>query len=134
MAIGERALAAHRSLLESTWAKRIAALVGCLAILLYLSPHLTIGPNHVDEALNLELIHLTARGRRLHFDFIDAYGPLHHLGPALAWHLAGETTWGVRIWILLVKVVSIGLTFGFVARMSDRSTAWLATLWLTVLL
>lgn len=114
---------------------RVAALATawCLAAL-YLAEQITIAPNHVDEAYLLECVRLVAHGQRIFWDFIDAYGPLNYPGPALFYTLFGDQAWGVRVWLLLVKLSCLAIAYPMMSRLVGRFSAWLTVAWLTILL
>jgi hypothetical protein len=108
-------------------------LVG-LAVAFYLAQQSLVAPNELDDGLCLEMVALVARGKRPFWDFFDAYGPLHYQGPALFYALAGGKVWGVRLWVLLEKLVTVALTFRLVRALAGQGAAWLALAMSTVLL
>src|SRR6187455_1420547 len=76
-----------------------------LLVAFYLVQNARIATNHTDGGLILTYIDDIANGRYPHRDFIDAYGPLNWPMPVLFYKLAGHQEWGVRIWLLLLKLV-----------------------------
>jgi hypothetical protein len=113
---------------------RIAASgFGWLLVVVYLAEPITAAPNHVDEGYLLESVRLVAAGERVFWDFIDIYGPLNYTGPALFYELFGRAAVGVRVWVLIVKLLCVVLTFLATRRFADALSAWLAVAWTTVL-
>jgi hypothetical protein len=108
--------------------------VAWLVVVVYLAEPITQAPNHVDEGYLLESVRLVAAGQRVFWDFIDIYGPLNYTGPALFYDLFGGEAVGVRVWVLIVKVVCVALAFFATRRFADALSAWLALAWTTVLL
>ncbi len=105
-----------------------------LVVLVYLAEPITGAPNHVDEGYLLESVRLVAEGQRVFWDFIDIYGPLNYTGPAFFYELFGESALGVRVWVLIVKLLCVGLAFFATRRFADGLSAWLSVAWTTVLL
>lgn len=113
---------------------RAASVFGWVLVVFYLAQQVTMAPNHVDEGFLFESVRLAASGQRVFWDFIDIYGPLNYLGPALFYKLFGWHAIGVRVWVFLVKTSAIVLAYPAVARIADRLSAWLTVAWMTVLL
>jgi hypothetical protein len=111
-----------------------ASVAAAILVPFYLVQQLTMAPNHVDEGYLLESVRLAAQGQRVFWDFIDIYGPLNYGPPALFYDLSGGHAWGVRVWVLLVKLSAVAVTYPTLARLADRFSAWLCVAWLTVLL
>lgn len=105
-----------------------------LVVLVYLAEPLTQAPNHVDEGYLLESVRLVAEGQRVFWDFIDIYGPLNYTGPALFYELFGGEAVGVRVWVLIVKMLCVVIAFLATRRFADALSAWLTVAWTTVLL
>jgi hypothetical protein len=92
-----------------------------------------IGTNHTDGGLIFIYIDDIARGLRPHFDFIDAYGPLNWPIPVLFYKLAGGAEWGVRVWVLLLKLLITALSYVFVRRLAGTLYAVLAAVWVALI-
>ncbi len=103
-------------------------------VVFYLIQFITLPPNHADGGLLLDYIHLMSEGKLPFWDFIDLYGPIHWLFPVLFYQLADQQVWGIRVWLLILKLISIVLAFRLVERLAGRLLAWLCGLWMTVLL
>jgi hypothetical protein len=88
----------------------------------------------MDEGLCLSHIELAARGQRPYFDFLDAYGPLHTVGPALAWKLSGGKVWGVRVWVWAIKLATVVLGTWIVGKLAGRVWGLVGLLLSTILL
>jgi hypothetical protein len=109
--------------------------IGALLLaLFYLGQQLTLSPGQIDEGLTLNFVRQVAEGKRVFWDFIDVYGPIHYWPPAFFYLAFGKQVLGVRIWILLVKLASVVAVFRLVSECAERFDAWLAALWTTVLL
>lgn len=117
-----RSLAANRALV------RLACALGVALAALYLSQHLRVSPHPTDEGVLLTFIDQVAHGELPHRDFIDAYGPLNAMLPAPAYLLSGNRILGVRIWMVLVKLLSVVLTFMLVRRLADAFHGFWAAL------
>lgn len=111
-----------------------AGAAGLLAAAAYLAQFMTLAPWDPDAGLLLGYIHQVASGERAHFDFVDVWGPLHWLLPALFYEAFGERVWGVRVLLLLLKLASVFLTFKLVRQLAHPFHAALAALWVTILL
>jgi hypothetical protein len=108
----------------------VSAYAGAAVLLAaYLAQHVTAPPNSSEGGTMLGYVHAIARGARVHFDFFDYYGPLGWALPSAFYGAAGETVVGVRIYMLLLKLTSVALTYAFVGRLCGRRlAAGLATL------
>ena len=105
-----------------------------LAAAFYLVQHCRLPPNAVDGALILGYLEEMSRGGLPYWDFIDVYGPLNWIFPTLFYYGAGREVWGVRLWVLILKLLSVGMTYKLVSRLSNGFYALLAVAWMTVLL
>lgn len=114
-----------------SWVVRVAVMT---LVASYLALPMFLSPGHVDEGMTLDLVRQVAEGKRVFFDFIDVYGPIHYWPPALFYLMAGKHVWGVRVWVLLVKLAAVAMTYRLVVAVAERFEAWLAALWMTVLL
>jgi hypothetical protein len=106
--------------------------LGALAVAFYLLQGSWLAPNHVDEGLLLGYLQLLADGGRPYRDFIDVYGLLSWPPPQLAFELAHQQVWGVRVYVWLIKLAAVAACFGLVRRLSGPAYAALAALWLTL--
>jgi hypothetical protein len=116
--------------------RALAAVAHGLALLLvafYLVQNARLATNHTDGGLILTYIDDIANGLFPHWDFIDAYGPLNWPVPVLFYKLAGHQEWGVRVWMLLLKLIIVALTYVFVRRLAGTLYAVLAALCMTLL-
>ena len=100
----------------------------------YLAQFTTLAPNAADEALTLDYIQLVARGAWPHWDFIDLYGPLNWVFPALAYRVSGELVLGIRLWLLVLKLAVVVLSYGLTASLSNRFYGFLTAALMTVVL
>src|SRR5262245_17225035 len=67
----------------------------------------TLSPNHTDEGLILQYIDDIAHGEWPFYDFIDAYGLLNWIFPVAFYEAFGETVWGVRMWMIALKLITL---------------------------
>lgn len=105
-----------------------------LFIAFYLAQYWWLAPNHTDDGLILTYIEDMARGMRPHWDFIDAYGVLNWVFPVLFYSAVGQKVWGIRLWLWLLKLGSVAITWALVRRLTNRLYAALAVVWFTVLI
>jgi hypothetical protein len=111
----------------------IAAIVTPL-IVIYLAQYWRVSPSTSDDGLLLDYIHQMAVGNLPHFDLIDAYGLVNWIFPVTFYELAGHKVWAVRLWLLLLKLVSVWVCYVCVARTSGRLYGLVAALGLALLL
>ena len=104
------------------------------AVAAYLAQHLRIAENPVDGGLILGYVQHLADGERWFHDMIDSYGVANWVLPVLGYELAGERVLGIRVALWLQKLAAVVLGYGLVARLADRFHAWLAVVWMTLLL
>jgi len=105
-----------------------------LFLVFYLVQHMTISPNASDGGLILGYIHQISRGKLPGWDFIDVYGPVNWICPVLFYSITGNEVWGIRIWLVTLKLFSVGMTYILVYRLGNFFYAVLAACWSTVLL
>ena len=99
------------------------ALVGACAAF-YFFQFSTLSPNHTDEGLILQYIDDIAHGEWPFYDFIDAYGLLNWIFPVTFYEAFGETVWGVRMWMIVLKLVTLLSAYVLVSRLTlVRSTS-----------
>jgi hypothetical protein len=114
---------------------RLAVGAGILALFCaYFLGTVTAPPNADDGGIAFGYIDRIARGERLHFDFLDYYGPLTYLLPAWAYALTGKTVIGVRLWLVVLKLLTLAASYFAVRRLTDRFFGLLAACVLGVLL
>ncbi|HVW23805.1 MAG TPA: hypothetical protein VHC69_00450 [Polyangiaceae bacterium] len=90
---------------------------------LYFFQSSTLGPNHTDEGLILQCIEAMAHGKRPFFDFADAYGLFNWVFPVLFYKAFGDRVWGVRMWMVLLKVITVAVAYVLVrGLLDDRAT------------
>jgi hypothetical protein len=98
-----------------------AAYAGALVFCgLYFFQSSTMAPSHTDEGLILECIDAMAHGKRPYFDFADAYGLLNWVFPVAFYKAFGYRVWGVRMWMLLLKVITVATTYVLVRALADE--------------
>jgi hypothetical protein len=112
----------------------LAGAAAACAAAFYLAQFMTMAEFDVDGGLILGYVHQVAHGDRPYFDFVDAYGPLNWVIPARAYAWSGDHVWGIRVSLLLLKLISISLTFLLTLRLSSLLYAALASVWMTILL
>ncbi|MBM4361279.1 MAG: hypothetical protein FJ104_01270 [Deltaproteobacteria bacterium] len=95
--------------------------LGLLGVALYFLASWRLAPNHTDEGLLLGYVDEMSRGRLPFRDFVDAYGLLNWPGPVLGYLLAGRAVWGVRLWMVVLKTVTVALAYGLVRRTAAAS-------------
>ena len=105
-----------------------------LIFLVYFLQTLTAPPNSDDGGVTLGYIQRIARGERVHFDFLDYYGPLAYRLAAAAYRLAGEQAVGVGVWMILLKVLTLGAVHHSTSSLSTRFHGLLAAVVTGVLL
>ena len=105
-----------------------------LFVIFYLIQYATIPPIHSDGALILHYIHMVSEGKQPFWDFIDIYGPLAWKLPALFYSLAGTKVWGIQVWMLIIKLVTVGIAFSLVSHLANRFYGMLTLILMTVLL
>jgi len=86
---------------------------------LYFFQSSTLGPNHTDEGFLLQCVEDMAHGRRPYFDFADAYGLLNWVFPVAFYKWFGYRVWGIRIWMLLLKVFTVFTAYVLVRKLTD---------------
>lgn len=99
---------------------------GLFFLTFYLLQHAALAPNDADGALLLEYIRMMAQGARPFFDFIDAYGPVTWVLPVSFFLLAGKHELGVRLFLVILKVFIVLLTYETVKRQASRFYGFLA--------
>jgi len=114
---------------------RTLTLVAALSLLgFYLAQNWTLAPNNTDDGFILGYIHQMANGAKPHHDLIDAYGLFNWVFPVTFYKLAGQKVWGIRVWLVLLKIISVLLTYKLVSRLGGLLYGLLAAFWLTILL
>jgi hypothetical protein len=123
--------------------------VAALFAAFYFFQFSTLSPNHTDEGLILQYIDDIAHGEWPFYDFIDAYGLLNWIFPVAFYEAFGETVWGVRMWMIVLKLITLFGAYFFVSRLTlvrttgaDGQATWvggrfyaaLAALWTLILL
>lgn len=114
---------------------RAAAPVAAVAALFfYFAQTAKLPPNTVDGALILDYLEEICDGNLPYWDFVDVYGPLNWVFPALFYALAGREVWGMHLWMIVLKIISVAATYLLVQRLADRFYALLAACCATFLL
>ncbi len=115
--------------------KKIAGYVaGTVLLALYFAQSSTHGPNHSDGGVLINFIHFFANGDLPHHQRIDAYGPFNWVFPVLFYKLGGQHVWGVRIWMVILKLLIAWGAFALVKKLSTTFYALLALCWVGVLI
>jgi len=52
-----------------------------------------------------------AHGERPFFDFVDAYGLFNWVFPVAFYKAFGNRVWGVRVWMIVLKIVTVALAY-----------------------
>jgi hypothetical protein len=100
------------------WLIPVALLV---AGALYFFQSATLAPDHTDEGLTLQYIDAIAHGQRPYYDFVDLYGIANWVMPVFFYEAFGHRVWGIRMWLVLVKVLSLAAAFLLVRRLVNGS-------------
>jgi hypothetical protein len=117
----------------------------------YFFQYSTLSPNHTDEGLILQYIDDIAHGEWPFYDFIDAYGLLNWIFPVAFYEAFGETVWGIRMWMIVLKLITLFAAYGLLSRLTlvrapgksvDEPATWVggrfyaavASLWIMILL
>ncbi|HMJ10337.1 MAG TPA: hypothetical protein VK524_02970, partial [Polyangiaceae bacterium] len=98
---------------------------GLLLACVYMAQHVTCPPNSSEGAVMMDYVHRLSEGQRLHFDFFDYYGPLAWYPYVVAYWLAGQKMIGVRVMLLLLKLVAVVLTYRLIIRLGRSFYAFL---------
>ena len=109
-------------------------IIAFLLAVFYLCQHICLAPNAADGALILEYIRMVSEGKRTYWDFIDLYGPFNWYLPALFFKAFGNKVIGIRIWLVCLKLLSIGITYKIVKQSGSVFYALLAACVTMVLL
>jgi hypothetical protein len=113
---------------------RGAATFGLLLFLaFYLVQHSRMAENHTDGGLILTYVDDISNGLLPHRDFIDAYGLLNWPAVVLFYQIAGQKVWGIRLWMLTLKLIIVVVSFKVVRRFAGTFYATLAALWMMLL-
>lgn len=106
--------------------ERVLSIVGNGALVgvavLYFFQSATLAPNHTDEGLILGYIDAMAHGERPFFDFVDAYGILNWVFPVAFYKAFGEQVFGIRMWMLVMKVISLVISHRLVRKLASVPT------------
>lgn len=101
-----------------TRGEAVGAALGTVVVTLYFFQSATLGPNHTDEGLILQYIDDMARGRLPFYDFVDAYGLMNWVFPVTFYKAFGDRVWGVRVWMVLLKVLTVVTAYLLVRRLT----------------
>jgi hypothetical protein len=102
------------------WTVRILGCLISIALLIfYFGQYARFPPNAVDGALLLGYLEDIYRGNLPYWNFIDVYGPLNWIFPYLFYRLANLQAWGVQVWMIVLKIISIGVTVKFVHKLGN---------------
>ena len=108
----------------TTGRRRALGIAACVAAFtfaaLYFFQSSTMAPSHTDEGLILQCIEAMAHGQRPYFDFADAYGLLNWVFPVAFFKAFGYRVWGVRMWMLLLKLITLGTAYVLVRALVEE--------------
>ncbi|MBN1656534.1 MAG: hypothetical protein JXA30_22375 [Deltaproteobacteria bacterium] len=105
-----------------------SCLLGLALVLFYFAQSFRLPPNTVDGALILGYLEEMCQGGLPYWNFIDLYGPLNWLFPYLFYRLADQQAWGVNLWMIVLKVITIGITLKLVAKLGNIFFALLSAM------
>ena len=88
--------------------------------LLYLSQNLYLPVTSMDEAQQADYLQRIISGKLPYRDFLDIYGPINWLPPAMAYKLFGGKWFGVRVWMLFIQIVILFLGFKITKLIADK--------------
>ncbi len=112
----------------------IAAHVGAALVLtFYFAQHATLAPNQSDGSLLMTYIEDFAGGKVPFRDVFDAYGLLNWPVPIVFYQLAGGAEWGIRVWMIVLKLGMVWLAFLVARRFGGVFYGALAAALLSVL-
>jgi hypothetical protein len=97
-----------------------------VAVVVYFLSYLTAAPNSAEGAVMIDYVHRTSNGERVFFDFFDYYGPINWWVPSRFYLLAGQKEIGVRVYLVILKVVTVVAAYALVRRLADVLYALLA--------
>ncbi len=80
----------------------------------------TLAPNQTDEGLLLQYVDDMANGMLPFHDFVDAYGIFNWVFPVLFYMAAGDRVWGVRVWMIVLKVIAVLVTYVVVRALTTE--------------
>lgn len=123
---------------RARFARRLgSAALGCVllaCVAFYLAQAWRVRPNEADDGLLLDTIHRMSLGARPYWDIVDAYGLFNWPFPVAFYVLAGQKVWGLRLWLVLLKTISVWIGYRSATALSDRFYGLLAASGLMVLL
>ena len=123
----------YSSLVSRRWVAGAVSLISVFFLAVYLAQHATLAPNDADGALILEYIRMMSHGARPFFDFVDVYGPVNWILPVFFFMISGKHVLGIRIFLIVLKLFMILMTFAVVKRLGSRFFAILAALTMAVI-
>jgi len=91
-----------------------------LPALFYLSQNLYTPVTSMDEAQQWDYLSRILHGKLPFRDFLDIYGPLNWIPPAVSYLLAGNQWFGVRLWMLLIQLLILGMVYRVVLLFGSR--------------
>ncbi|HEY6557686.1 MAG TPA: hypothetical protein VI072_10450 [Polyangiaceae bacterium] len=109
----------------------LTAALACLFV--YFAQYLTVPPNSSEGAVMMDYVHRLSEGQRLHFDVFDYYGPVAWLPYSFFYSAFGQQMIGVRVALLLLKLVSVILTYVLIRSLGRRFYAVFGALTVAVL-
>jgi hypothetical protein len=121
------------NLLKQRLFRAAAGFAVLLLLAFYLVQHSRMAPNHTDGGLILTYVDDISNGLLPHRDFIDAYGILNWPAVVTFYLMAGQKVWGIRLWMLVLKLIIVVVSFKVVRRLAGTFYAVMAALWMTLL-
>ncbi len=112
----------------------LAYLAGAAILVFYFAQHARLPPNTVDGALILGYLEEISQGSLPFWGFIDVYGPLNWIFPYLFYWMADQQAWGVNIWMIVLKVITIAVTIKLMHKLANGFYALLAACVTVILL
>lgn len=112
---------------------RLTEVVGWALVVAYLAQYVKAPPNSTEGGVVFNYVDRIASGQRVYVDLFDYYGPVTWYLPSLFYLLGKKTVIGIRIYLLLVKLVTVWIGHGLVRRFAGTYWAVLAAATLTAL-
>lgn len=122
------------AILKKGLLRLLGYLVGVAILVFYFAQSVRLPPNTVDGALILGYLEEISRGNLPFWGFVDVYGPLNWVFPYLFYRMADQEAWGVNVWMIVLKVVTIGVTIKLIKKLANGFYALLAACVTVILL
>lgn len=115
--------------LDRSIAGKVATTLAAALAAAYFFQSSTLAPNRTDEGLLLGYVDDMAHGVRPFHDFVDVYGFLNWIFPVAFYEAFGEQVWGVRVWMLVLKLVTLGIAYALMrslAHVPGEPDGWMS--------